>query len=772
MRILLIEDDEVLRDILTRSLTEQRYVVDMAEDGQMGWQYAQEGTYDLLLIDVGLPRLDGISLCQRLRGEGYSTPILLMTGRDAAQERIRGLDAGADDYLTKPLDLGELQARVRALLRRGEVSPTSVLEIGALRLNPVSCEVTYNGQPLKLTPKEYSLLELFLRNPSRVFSRGHIVEHLWTFDDPPLEESVKAHIKGLRRRLKPVGAADLIENVYGLGYKLNPQAVIAMPHHPVEPIATSPETAQAELTPPETTLSETSAPAFEQALDKLWEQYQELMIERLNLLQTAADAVQTNTLTTETREAASKAAHKLAGVLGMFGREQGTQLARSLETILVDAPEKAIEIPGYVQQLRALLNLQPPATPMERSFPTAPAKLVLISDSLLLGSELSHLSQPAELSWQCCPTVNDAEQWIKTHNPELVVYQVGAATPIEPALPLLSQLADRTPAIPSIVITDTGTLCDRVQIAAAGVQGILSNPVQVTELWEMAQQLLQRSRTQSVNLLAVDDDPILLDALRPMLEPWGMRLTALNDPTRFWTMLNATRPDLLILDVEMPAFNGIELCQAVRTDPQWQDLPIVFLTAHRDAETVQQIFAAGADDYVSKPILGAELLTRITNRLERNHLLQTLSSRDSKTGLPNQPQSNRELEHLLQRAAIDQAPATFTVLTLVEIQQINVRYGHAVGNQVLKQWGDILRAAFRGGEVLGYWEHGEFVIGMTGLNKHQTQERLAPILTTLRQQIFASAEGDRFQVNYIVGIAEYPTEAKTVQALYRQSRQA
>jgi len=770
MRILLIEDDEVLRDILTRSLTEQRYVVDMAEDGQMGWQYAQEGTYDLLLIDVGLPRLDGISLCQRLRAEGYSTPILLMTGRDAAEERIRGLDAGADDYLTKPLDLGELQARVRALLRRGEVSPTSILAIGALRLNPVSCEVTYEEQPLKLTPKEYSLLELFLRNPSRVFSRGHIVEHLWTFDDPPLEESVKAHIKGLRRRLKTVGAADLIENVYGLGYRLNPNAAIATHQAAVPPIASTPQTAQSETIQPAASEPAASEPAFEQALDNLWEQYQGLMIKRLDLLQTAADAIQTGTLTTHTREVASKAAHKLAGVLGMFGREQGTQLARTLETILIDTPEKAIDVPGYVQQLRTLLDLHPPAPNLERSLSTAPAKLVLIGDSRLLGSELSHLSQAAELGWQFCSTVEEAEQWIKTHNPELVVCQVNATTPIEQALPLLSQLADRTPAIPSIVITDTDTLCDRVQIAAAGVQGILSHPVQATELWEMVQQILQRSRTQSVNLLAVDDDPILLDALRPMLEPWGMRLTTLNDPARFWTVLNATRPDLLILDVEMPAFNGIELCQAVRTDPQWQDLPIVFLTAHRDTETVQQIFAAGADDYVSKPILGAELLTRITNRLERNQLLQTLSSRDSKTGLPNQPQSSRELEHLLQRATIAQTPATLTVLTLVEIQQINLRYGHAVGNQVLKRWGNILRSAFRGGEILGYWEHGEFVIGMAGLNKSQTQERLAAILTTLRQQIFASPEGDRFQVNYQAGIAEYPAEAKTVQALYQSSK--
>lgn len=779
MRILLVEDDEVLRDILVQALSEQRYLVEAAEDGQLGWQYAQNSIYDLLIIDVGLPRLDGITLCQRLRGEACTTPILLMTAKDAPEERIRGLDAGADDYLTKPLDLGELQARVRALLRRGEVSPTSVLSLGPLRLDPVSCDVTYDDRPLKLTPKEYSLLELFLRNPARVFSRGQIVEHLWSFDDPPLEESVKAHVKGLRRRLKEVGAAEWIENVYGLGYRLNPKAAIAKAE-PTSSTESATETAVATV-PPSPAKPRSTEESFNQAMSQLWQQYQGLMIERLQVLQEASQAIQAGTLTDETRQAASKAAHKLAGVLGMFGREQGTQLARQLETLLEDRATSyqtsthQTNVPELVQQLADLLSLgpsftpqKPDAEPKSTGLPLTP-RLLWIGSNRQLGLELQTLTQSAGLGWHIAETIAAGAQWLNAHTPDLMIFQVDATNPLSQGLPLLTNLMARTPAVPSLVITDRDELGDRIQMATAGIQGILTPPVTAAQLWDVADQMLQRHHTQTVNLLAVDDDPILLEALRPIVEPWGMRLTTLNDPSQFWEVLHTTTPDLLILDVEMPGFSGIELCQAVRTDPQWQDLPIVFLTAHREPETVQQVFAAGADDYVTKPILGAELLTRITNRLERNQLLQTLSRRDSRTGLSNQPYSQQELEQLLHKN--DRTPVCLVLLTLTDLPHLNVRYGHLVGHQILKRWGEVLRASLRGGEVLGYWDYGEFVIGVAGLNKAEVADRLSPVLSTLRRQIFA-ANGDRFQVNYTIGIAELPTDGKTVQALYQVAKKS
>ncbi|ASC72042.1 DNA-binding response regulator [Halomicronema hongdechloris C2206] len=221
MKLLLIEDDERIADALAEDLSDQHYTVDVVYDGQTGWDYADMVQYDLIVLDVMLPEIDGITLCQRLRQAGHQVPILMLTACDTIADKVLGLDAGADDYLVKPFDLQELSARIRALLRRGETTTPPVLQWHQLSLNPNTCDVSYGEQPLALSPKEYSLLEFFLRHQRRVFSRAQLLEQLWPFERMPDESTVKAHIRGLRQKLEAAGAPkDLIETVYGLGYRL------------------------------------------------------------------------------------------------------------------------------------------------------------------------------------------------------------------------------------------------------------------------------------------------------------------------------------------------------------------------------------------------------------------------------------------------------------------------------------------------------------------------------------------------------------------------
>jgi DNA-binding response OmpR family regulator len=221
MKILLVEDNESIALELVLDLSQQRYMVDVAQDGLKGLELAEFFNYDLLLLNVTLPKISGIELCSKLRNCGKNMPIMLIADQNNSEQKVLGLDAGADDYLVKPFDQKELAARIRALLRRGSSISPPVLRWAALSLNPATYEVSYFGRPLRPTPKEYCLLELFLRHSRRVFSRSALLEHLWDFASPPEEDTVKVHIKGLRQKLKSVGApVDLIETVYGIGYRL------------------------------------------------------------------------------------------------------------------------------------------------------------------------------------------------------------------------------------------------------------------------------------------------------------------------------------------------------------------------------------------------------------------------------------------------------------------------------------------------------------------------------------------------------------------------
>lgn len=222
MKILLVEDDDRIAKPLAEDLRHQNHAVDIARDGIEGWDYIESVNYDLILLDLMLPKLDGIALCKRLRAAKSNALILMLTARDTTLDKVLGLDAGADDYLVKPFELEELAARIRALSRRiPEIKPL-ILSHGDLQINPSSCTVTYRNQPVSLTPKEYMILECFLRNPAQVLTRAAILDKLWDFDRSSGEGTVKTHITNLRSKLKAAGSSEnFIETVYGIGYRLN-----------------------------------------------------------------------------------------------------------------------------------------------------------------------------------------------------------------------------------------------------------------------------------------------------------------------------------------------------------------------------------------------------------------------------------------------------------------------------------------------------------------------------------------------------------------------
>jgi DNA-binding response OmpR family regulator len=213
MRVLLIEDDR-----------EEGWVVDIAHSGESGDEMASVNSYDAVILDWLLPDRDGIAVCRGLRKAGLHVPILLLTARDAVEDRVLGLNAGADDYLTKPFAFAELLARLHALLRRSDLTRPVLLTVGDLTLDPGSHVVTRGGVPLSLTPREYAILETLMRRAGEVVSRVHLGESVWENDLDSLTNLVEVHISHLRRKVDRAGALPLIHTVRGYGYRLGPPA--------------------------------------------------------------------------------------------------------------------------------------------------------------------------------------------------------------------------------------------------------------------------------------------------------------------------------------------------------------------------------------------------------------------------------------------------------------------------------------------------------------------------------------------------------------------
>ncbi|PSB24123.1 response regulator [Stenomitos frigidus] len=612
MKILLVEDDPAISLLIEEALS-THHVVEVAEDGRSALALAEQVGYDLLLLDIGIPEIDGISVCRQLRNQGCQLPILLLTARDRLSDRVMGLDAGADDYMVKPFHMPELLARIRALLRRGRTTTTSVVTWGDLQLNGLTNEIFYGGQLLHLTPKEYGILELLLLHPQQIFSRSAMIEHLWALEATPTESAISSHIKAIRQKLKAAGASqDLIETMYGFGYRLRPG--LASPRKALETVAPTKKEEPLKAAPG------FSLEATDAAMLELWERFKDSFIAQIDLLDQVVDASRTGHLTAELHQEAKQTVHKLVGSLGVYGFPQGSVLARQIETLLhPDLALEAAEIQQIAQWIEALRQemSQPPQTMASalQGLSQLPRVLV-IDDDVALTERLQAEATGRSLHLIMASNLEAAQRLLDRNRPEAILLDLTVADGHEAGLTWLTTLRRQYPQIPVLVLTQRDQFHDRIAAVRLGAQAFLQKPATVEQIFQAIAQTLSARSSLTGTVMAVDDDPVILHQLSAVLSPWGLQVTTLLDPDRFWDVLTSTAPDLLLLDIEMPGFNGIELCQVVRHDPQWGNLPILFLTAHQEADMIVQAFAAGGDDYIRKPILEPELVARVLNRLE------------------------------------------------------------------------------------------------------------------------------------------------------------
>ncbi|HEY9824071.1 MAG TPA: response regulator, partial [Stenomitos sp.] len=408
MKILLVEDDESTATLISKALTAHHYLVNTTENGQTGLELTKAYNYDLILLDLMLPGLDGVSLCRKLRSQGAQMPILMLTSKNSSSDRVKGLEAGADDYVVKPFDLSELVARVRALLRRKSTSLNSVLSWGGLHLDLSSRDVTYNQVTVHLTPKEYGLLELFLRNPRRTFDRSALLDSVWDADEFPGERAVTTQIKGLRQKLKAAGMQiDCLETVYGLGYRLKPEPKIEVidgedsesPQH----LGLGQKVTEAEVA---------------NAIESLWHKLAETFTDAFQLLEELSSPASVGTsLNPLLRQQGILVAHRLAGNLGSFGLPRGSDLARQIEQTLQAktrlSQRDVQQISTWVQALKEVV-LQPrrqfttppsanaelndsdgltARTNRKQAPPAKPIRLLLVDDDVLIGEQIQSVAQ-------------------------------------------------------------------------------------------------------------------------------------------------------------------------------------------------------------------------------------------------------------------------------------------------------------------------------------------------------------------------------------------
>ncbi|HEY9884703.1 MAG TPA: response regulator, partial [Thermosynechococcaceae cyanobacterium] len=354
---------------------------------------------------------------------------------------------------------------------------------------------------------------------------------------------------------------------------------------------------------------------------RVWEKYRDSILAQVAVLETAAHALTAGQLTPSQQQQAQQEAHKLAGSLGIFGFMAGSHLARELETLLQpEAMLGAAQAPHVSQLVAALQQVLAQAqttAAMPETIAYAPS-LLIIDDDLLLAERVRIEAIAWGLRVELATDLAVARKAIAQVPPDAILLDLNFPG-AENGFTLLRELMQRSPPIPVLAFTGQGDLASRLTVVRLGGCIFLQKPLPTYEILKAVTDVLRQTQVQHHNrVLVVDDDGAIAANLAHLLQPFGVEVTGLSDPCQFWEMLTATMPNLLLLDLEMPGFDGVDLCQAVRSDPKWQQLAILFLSTHTEAAIVDRAFTAGADDYLFKAMAAAELATRIIHRLKRS----------------------------------------------------------------------------------------------------------------------------------------------------------
>jgi diguanylate cyclase (GGDEF)-like protein len=506
----------------------------------------------------------------------------------------------------------------------------------------------------------------------------------------------------------------------------------------------------------------------ENALLVVWERHRPEMLERVALIERAVTALITDDLSAELLGEAQSAAHTLAGSVGTFGYVHASQLAQEIESELDGAERTNVpDISRLTLSLRGELEAEAAATLSAPSVPVDCSedrvRVLLLSAQHELCARIVTEARARGIDLPTAGSLQEARVLCEHRRPSIVLLDLSLpAGEVQCAYALFSSeqnAPDGGVSVPVLALTDGRAFAERVEVARRGGQGLLSSSLSAADLLDAAVHRLERERLQATRVLLVDDDPAVLDAMRVLLEGHQLKVCTLANPESFWETLQEVEPELLLLDLDMPGVNGRELCSVVRGDPRWSHLAVIFVTAHGDPQTVESLFASGADDCIAKPLRGSELITRVANRLERIRLHRHYAESDGLTGLATRAKASETLRRLLLLGERFSQPVSVAMLDLDRFKAINDTQGHAAGDSVLRGLGRHLAREFRGDDVVGRWGGEEFIAGMYGMARQDGVRRLVEILKRFSDEPFQGTQGT-FRASFSAGVAQFPLDGR------------
>lgn len=498
-----------------------------------------------------------------------------------------------------------------------------------------------------------------------------------------------------------------------------------------------------------------SEPADLSGAEDLTHRARRTLAERLGVIHAAALAAEEGTLDAEQRRDAARQAHRLAGAAASFGYPAATEPARVIESMLEgDDDVRPVPLAMSVRTLRSAMSVQASRSP---SLADRESRLVItVVGDRAIADSLSGLVTRHQLVVRHIPAADPADG--SADDAEVVVLDLATAGPASMAM--LDRLAERStsPAVLVLVAPED----DRVALAARGARGYHDRSIDARALLEECLRVVARDSAQQT-VLVIDDDELITANVAATLEPAGFRVVASGEPDDLDALLDDVCPDLLVLNVDLGAVDGVQLCRRVRTSPRWAPLPVMFLTAARDAACIERMFRSGADDYVAKPVVGTELLVRVRNRLDRVQIHQQLADIDSVTGLPTRRRCEEGVRGLLASAERFDQPLTLALLDVDGLKVLNERHGHAVGDEVLRLLGAVLRDGLCGDDVVGRWSGDEFVVAMYGMTPADAARRLQAVHDEYRAQL--RSLGPDVTSSFSTGVASHPDEAGNLDRL-------